>query len=172
MEYADYMRFFFALMFVVGLIGGVALLAKRFGLAPGAATGGRATKKRLEIVESLNLDTKRRMVIVRRDDREHLVLLGVDGETLVETSFDRPVQLPAQVAHAETLPTETTATTSSKPSEDDDIFARLRKVAELMNEKRALALRTSGTRAATQATAEPTSDARHDALRKVAGDRG
>ncbi|CDO58502.1 hypothetical protein BN1012_Phect288 [Candidatus Phaeomarinobacter ectocarpi] len=168
MEYADYMRFFFALMFVVGLIGGVALLAKRFGLAPGTATGGRASKKRLEIVESLNLDTKRRMVIIRRDDREHLVLLGVDSETLVETSFDRPAQLPVEVAHAETLPTQTTPTTSSKPSEDDDIFARLRKVAELMNEKRALALRTGRA----SSTAEPTTSARHDALRKVAGDRG
>lgn len=168
MEYADYMRFFFALMFVVGLIGGVALLAKRFGLAPGAATGGRASKKRLEIVESLNLDTKRRMVIIRRDDREHLVLLGVDSETIVETSFDRPAQLPVEVALAETLPTQTTPTTSSKPSEDDDIFARLRKVAELMNEKRALALRTGRVPSA----ADPTSAARHDALRKVAGDRG
>ncbi|MGD1934161.1 MAG: FliO/MopB family protein [Candidatus Phaeomarinobacter sp.] len=164
MEYADYMRFFFALMFVVGLIGGTAVLARRFGLAPGTATGGRASKRRLEIVESLNLDTKRRMVIVRRDNQEHLILLGTDSETIVETAIERPAQLPAEVATTEAA---ATTTPTAKPSDDDDIFARLRKVAELMNEKRAQSLRTGRPNTHTPASAEATGTA----LRKIAGDR-
>jgi len=164
MEYADYMRFFFALMFVVGLIGGTAVLARRFGLAPGSATGGRASKKRLEIVESLTLDTKRRMVIVRRDNQEHLILLGTEAETVVETAFERPAQLPVEVQAVQTPATSAPAT---KPNDDDDIFARLRKVAELMNEKRAQSLRTGRPTTQTPARAEATSTA----LRKIAGDR-
>ena len=164
MEYADYMRFFFALMFVVGLIGGTAVLARRFGLAPGAATGGRSSKKRLEIVESLTLDTKRRMVIVRRDNQEHLILLGTDSETIVETAIERPAQLPVEVTAAEAAVSTPPA---AKPSEDDDIFARLRKVAELMNEKRAQSLRTGRPATQTPERAEATGTA----LRKIAGDR-
>ncbi len=164
MEYADYMRFFFALMFVVGLIGGTAVLARRFGLAPGTATGGRASKKRLEIVESLTLDTKRRMIIVRRDNQEHLILLGTESETIVETSFERPAQLPVEVVETQTPDIPSSA---GKPSDDDDIFARLRKVAELMNEKRAQSLRTGRPSPQTPTKAEATSTA----LRKIAGDR-
>lgn len=143
MEYADYLRFVFALLFVVSLIGGTAMLARRFGLAPGAATGNRNTQKRLEIVETLALDPKRRVVIIRRDGVQHLILLGADKEQVIEQSFTAPAQLPVTTEDAtETEALGTAAATVSPPSDDDDVFARLRKVAELMNEKRALALRT------------------------------
>ena len=161
MEYADYMRFAFALMFVVGLIGGTAMLARKFGFAPGAATGGRATQKRLEIVENLPLDPKRRLLIIRRDNTEHLVLLGGETETILETGIAPPAHLHAQVDAA--LPEETSHHQApAQPTEDDDVFARLRKVAELMNEKRALSLRTG--RSAHTPTANPT-------LPKIVGDR-
>jgi|GEM_PF-515609 len=165
MEYADYMRFFFALMFVVGLIGGTAVLARRFGLAPGTATGGRASHKRLEIVDSLSLDPKRRVVIIRRDDQEHLLLLGAENETILEQSFMRPAAIPATAQPlANSEPVETAAP-SSAPSEDDDVFARLRKVAELMNEKRAIALR-GGSKPQRRDASGSTA-----LIRKTAGDR-
>lgn len=170
MDYAEYMRFFFALMFVIGLIGGAALLARRFGLAPGAPTGGRASKKRLEVVEAISLDPKRRLMIIRRDDKEHLVILGADKETVVETGFDAPAEniaaepspAPAQVATDETALAVDGA--AEKPSEDDDVFARLRKVAELMNEQRAQSLRTGRIKSEQPAR-------RKSANRKIAGGR-
>ena len=33
------------------------------------------------------IDNRRRLVLVRRDDREHLLLLGPQGETVVETNI-------------------------------------------------------------------------------------
>jgi len=98
MDYVDYMRFVFALIFVVGLIGGAAILARRFGLAPGAATGGRAAQKRLEIVETLMLDPKRRLLIIRRDDQQHLIVLGTESEMVVEQGFTAPASSGVETA--------------------------------------------------------------------------
>jgi hypothetical protein len=46
-----------------------------------------AAKRRLKIVEFMPIDHRRRLVLVRRDDREHLLLLGPQGETVVETNI-------------------------------------------------------------------------------------
>jgi len=148
MEIAEYLRFFVALLFVVGLIAGTGILARRFGFVPGAATGGSSREKRLEIIETITLDAKRRMMLVRRDGREHLILLGTDSETVLETGIERPAPLTstapvAAPSHDITTTTHKADSPASAPSDDDDIFARLRKVADLMNEKRAVALRTS-----------------------------
>lgn len=146
MEIAEYLRFFVALLFVVGLIAGTGILARRFGFVPGAATGGSSRKKRLEIIETITLDAKRRMMLVRRDGREHLILLGTDSETVLETGIERPAPLtstaPVAAPSHDITTTREAHSTASTPSDDDDIFARLRKVADLMNEKRAVALRT------------------------------
>jgi flagellar protein FliO/FliZ len=37
----------------------------------------------MKVTESLMLDPRRRMVIVRCDDREHLILLGPGGDIVV-----------------------------------------------------------------------------------------
>ncbi|MFH1805510.1 MAG: flagellar biosynthetic protein FliO [Pseudomonadota bacterium] len=91
MEFGAYFRFVLALVFVLGLIGGIALLARR--LVPGARTINRGSVRRLAIIEVLSMDTKRRLVLLRRDDTEHLVIIGPTGETVVErnigTQFDR-----------------------------------------------------------------------------------
>ncbi len=60
----------FALIAVLGLIGLFAFAARRFG--PRAGRGAR----RLELVETLSLDAKRRLAVVRWDNEEHLIALG------------------------------------------------------------------------------------------------
>jgi len=91
MELSQYFRFVLALVFVLGLIGLLALIAKRYGLgmAQSAMTGG---KKRLKLVEVMVLDAKRRAILFRRDEVEHLVILGANGETVVETNITPPVE--------------------------------------------------------------------------------
>lgn len=75
MDLESYLRFVLALVAVLGLIGLIAWVARRFGLVPGGAIGtGRS--RRLGVIEAMPLDGKRRLVLVRRDDREHLLLLG------------------------------------------------------------------------------------------------
>ena len=85
-EAVNYIKFVLALVFVLGLIGGFAILAKRAGLGNrGPIVRGKS--KRLSIVESMSLDPKRRVVLIRRDDAEHLVLLGVQNEQIIETGL-------------------------------------------------------------------------------------
>ena len=74
-------RIVISLVAVLGMIGGGALIAKRMGFAaPGGALGG---KKRLSVVETMALDARRRVAIIKCDDTEHLIMLGASGETLV-----------------------------------------------------------------------------------------
>ena len=80
----DIARISFALLAVLGMIGGLALLAKRFGLAQ--TLQGRADR-RLRLVETLALDAKRRAAILSCDGREHLVILDAAGVTLIERNF-------------------------------------------------------------------------------------
>ena len=87
MEIADYLRFALALAFVLGLIGILAIVAKRFGMAPRISKGLGTSDKRLRIVDVATVDAKRRLVLVRRDDVEHLILLGPTSETVVETGI-------------------------------------------------------------------------------------
>ena len=83
-EVVNYLKFVLALVFVLGLIGGFAILAKRAGLGNrGPIVRGKS--KRLAIIESMSLDPKRRVVLIRRDDAEHLVLLGIQNEQIIET---------------------------------------------------------------------------------------
>ncbi len=72
-----------ALLIVLAMIGGTALCFRRF-----AKTGNFRTSpaRELEVVESLMLDPKRRLVRVRHGASEHLILLGVQSELLIEAS--------------------------------------------------------------------------------------
>lgn len=82
MDWTDYLRFIFALLFVLALMGGLWLALRHFGLSGTPLPAGR---RRLKIVETLPLDARRRAIILQRDDRQHLVILGPSGETAIET---------------------------------------------------------------------------------------
>ena len=65
----------FALAVTLGLIGGAAYAVRRWapaGLLQLRPQGDR----RLQVVESLTLDPQRRLVLVRLDRQERLILLG------------------------------------------------------------------------------------------------
>lgn len=78
-------RMIAALVFVLGLMMGLNLIMRRVNARTGLHVPGQ--KRRLKIVESLTLDARRRLVLIRRDDREHLVILGPAGETVVESGI-------------------------------------------------------------------------------------
>lgn len=86
-------RFLAALILVVGLMLGLGLVMRKINAGSGMV--GTGQKRRLRVVESLPLDHRRRMILIRRDDREHLVILGPTGETVVENGI-----LPPQEAHS------------------------------------------------------------------------
>jgi len=82
MDFADLVRGIAALALTLGLIGLAAVLARRYGPTALLRVQPKTTR-RLAIVESLMLDPARRLVVVRFDDQERLLLLG-EGRVLVE----------------------------------------------------------------------------------------
>lgn len=88
-----YWRFVFALVLVLALIFAVAWIAKRLGLGGRIATP--RGKRRLSIQEVLSLDGKRRLVLLKRDGVEHLVLLGVANDVVIEAGIGASPEKPA-----------------------------------------------------------------------------
>ncbi len=78
----EIMRILFGLVAVIGLIGICALAAKKAGLA--SASGGFVRKRRLGVVETLALDGRRRLAIIKCDGAEHLIVLGATNETVID----------------------------------------------------------------------------------------
>ena len=68
-----------ALLLVVCLIMLTQILMKRL-----QNTTGRGRMRRLAVVENLMIDNKHRLVMIRRDDVEHLILIGAEQSLLVE----------------------------------------------------------------------------------------
>jgi flagellar protein FliO/FliZ len=85
MDMEAHFRFIAALVFVLALMGGLWMALKRLGLAGPVVPAG--VKRRLKVVESLAIDSRRRAIILQRDDKQHLVILGPTGETVVETQI-------------------------------------------------------------------------------------
>ena len=87
MELISILKFVAALVFVVSSMVLLAWLAKRYGVA--GAVQARTGKRRLQIMEQLALDSRRRVVLLRRDDVAHLVITGGSGgDVVVETGID------------------------------------------------------------------------------------
>ncbi|TVS00338.1 MAG: hypothetical protein EA406_00675 [Rhodospirillales bacterium] len=89
MDTAHYLQFILALVFVLALIGLLALVARRLGLG-GIPPATRGHGRRLAVVEVRTLDARRRLLLVRRDRVEHLVILGPSSELLVESGIPAP----------------------------------------------------------------------------------
>lgn len=84
----DYLRFVLALVAVLGLIALFAWIARRFHL--GGLAGSAMKSGRLEIVETLPIDGRQRLVLIRRDEQEHLILMGQERSVLIENGIERP----------------------------------------------------------------------------------
>jgi len=89
MNVSMYLQFVAALVFVLGLIGCAALLARRLGLGHSVRKAG---SRRLGVVEVLPLDGRRKLVLLQCDGTEHLIILGQTGETVIERSKAQPAQ--------------------------------------------------------------------------------
>ena len=97
-ETVSYLKFLLALLFVLGLIGGLSIIAKRAGLGNrGPIVKGNS--KRLSIVETMALDPKRRVVLIRCDNSEHLLLLGSNSEQTIVSSLSDEDLPKVKLAH-------------------------------------------------------------------------
>jgi hypothetical protein len=81
-------NFIIAFLFVLLLIGAAAWLVRRFGATrTEALTRGR--QPRLAVVDFAAVDSRRKLVIIRRDNVEHLVMIGGPSDVVVETNIVR-----------------------------------------------------------------------------------
>ncbi|MDX2145860.1 MAG: flagellar biosynthetic protein FliO [Rhodospirillaceae bacterium] len=113
MEPTDYIRFLLALVIVLGLILALSWALKRFGLGQGQANAmGR--KRRLRTIESATLDARHRIVLVRRDAVEHLVLLGPNSTQVIERGIPAPADDVNAPGMAETFKTLLSSQTPAK----------------------------------------------------------
>jgi flagellar biogenesis protein FliO len=90
-------------LFVIVVLGLLALafwLVRRFGggrLGSGAARG---RQPRLAVIDQANVDGRRRLVLIRRDNIEHLLIIGGPSDVVVEQNIVRAATAPREGAAA------------------------------------------------------------------------
>jgi len=94
MDFTDYLKFVLALVFVLAMMGGLAYILKRLGLdRTGGLTGGlKGNKRRLKIIEVMNIDAKHKAALIQCDDKQHLMLLNANGDTIIESNIKTPAE--------------------------------------------------------------------------------
>ena len=88
MDVLSLLRMLGALGVVLGILAGALWAIRRYDIKlPGRVGAGAG--RRIELIERLPLDTRRSVALIRRDGREHLILVGPEGAVLVETGIIR-----------------------------------------------------------------------------------
>jgi len=93
MGFDTYMWFIMVLVLVIGMIDFIALMVRRASvlnrIAPGSSVNNGSS--RLAVIESCPVDSKRRLVLVRRYQTEHLLLLtGTVSGVVIERGENEP----------------------------------------------------------------------------------
>src|SRR3978361_153983 len=81
--------FIFAFLVVLALIGAAAWLVRRFAGDRLKANGNRGRMPRLAVIDATAVDGRRRLVLVRRDNIEHLLMIGGPTDIVVEPNMER-----------------------------------------------------------------------------------
>ena len=96
------LTFFFAFVAVLALIGAAAWLVRQFAGNRLGANTNRGRMPRLAVIDAAAVDGRRRLVLVRRDNVEHLLMIGGPTDIVVEPNIvramparDQMVQRPA-----------------------------------------------------------------------------
>ena len=97
-------RFLLAFLISLGLIGAIigaaTWAARRFGAGRLGETSTRALEPRLAVVAYANVDERRQLILVRRDNVEHLLMIGWWADVTVEPNIARAVSEPHEAVVA------------------------------------------------------------------------
>jgi flagellar biogenesis protein FliO len=92
---SSFLQIIAALGFVVGLMALLGFAIRRWGAHLGLPVmAPLARNRRLQIVEMLPLDNRNKLVIFRRDNVHHTVLIGPSSTTIIEQNI--PAQKPTE----------------------------------------------------------------------------
>ena len=98
------LTFLFAFIAVLALIGVAAWLVRRFATNRLGANPNRGRMPRLAVIDAAAVDGRRRLVLVRRDNVEHLLMIGGPTDIVVEPNIVRATpardQMPRPAAVA------------------------------------------------------------------------
>jgi hypothetical protein len=83
------LTFFFAFVAVLALIGAAAWAVRRFAGNRLGANTNRSRMPRLAVIDAAAVDGRRRLVLVRRDNVEHLLMIGGPTDIVVEPNIVR-----------------------------------------------------------------------------------
>jgi flagellar protein FliO/FliZ len=96
MDILSFLRTIGALGMVLGMLTGGLWLVRRYQLrvpqkwlSGFAGLSGQSAPRRLELVERLALDPRRSVVLLRKDGREHMLLIAPEGLLRLETPAGR-----------------------------------------------------------------------------------
>lgn len=103
----SYIFWTFILAVLAILSAGAAVFVRAYltGTSPSALLFRPKGDRRLEVIDHANLDSRRRLVLIRRDNVEHLLLTGGPVDVVIETGISavtRPA--PATAAQNEVPP--------------------------------------------------------------------
>jgi len=92
------LTFLFAFIAVLALIGVAAWLVRRFATNRLGANTNRGRMPRLAVIDAAAVDGRRRLVLVRRDNVEHLLMIGGPSDIVVEPNIVRAIPGRDQIA--------------------------------------------------------------------------
>ena len=102
------LTFLFAFVAVLALIGVAAWLVRRFAGNRLGANTNRGRMPRLAVIDAAAVDGRRRLVLVRRDNVEHLLMIGGPTDIVVEPNIVRAMpgreQMPPPAVGGEQPP--------------------------------------------------------------------
>src|SRR6188472_3933840 len=98
------LTFFLAFVAVLALIGLAAWLVRRFASNRLGANTQRGRMPRLAVIDAAAVDGRRRLVLVRRDNIEHLLMIGGPSDIVVEPNIIRATPPQQQMPPRAPLP--------------------------------------------------------------------
>jgi hypothetical protein len=89
---ADFLFYLFLLALLALVVVAAVWLGRAYlnGVSPVASIFGPRPEKRLAIVEQAAVDGRRRLVLLRRDNTEHLIMTGGPVDVVIETGIQPP----------------------------------------------------------------------------------
>ncbi len=100
MENYIFWTFMLAVLAVLAAGGALFMRAYLGGTTPGSLLFKPKAERRLEVVDHASIDSRRRLVLIRRDNVEHLLMTGGPVDVVIETGIAIPAR-PPEIAAAQ-----------------------------------------------------------------------
>jgi flagellar protein FliO/FliZ len=95
-EVSNPLKFLLVFVCVIAAIVAIAWLLRRFGGERFGGSTARGRQPRLAVVDAAAVDGRRRLVIIRRDNVEHLLMIGGPTDVVVEQNIVRAMGAPRE----------------------------------------------------------------------------